>query len=332
MYTQGLDSPGTDPAAAVAPGDSAAARFQARIDADEKIEAKDWMPEGYRQTLIRQISQHAHSEIVGMLPEGNWITRAPTLLRKSILIAKVQDEAGHGAYLYSAAETLGVSREQLIDQLLSGKAKYSSIFNYPTPTWADVGAIGWLVDGAAIMNQIPLCRCSYGPYARAMVRVCKEESFHQRQGYEIMLRLANGSVAQRKLAQDALDRWWWPALMMFGPSDNDSTHSAQSMQWKIKRFSNDELRQKFVDFTVPQADFLGLKMPDPELRWDEAAGRYRFGAIDWTEFNEILQGHGPCNRERIGARRRAHAEGAWVREAAVAYAAKEQQRSRGAAA
>jgi ring-1,2-phenylacetyl-CoA epoxidase subunit PaaA len=331
MYTQGLDIAGAEPAATAAAGESAEARFQARIDAEEKIEAKDWMPDGYRQTLIRQISQHAHSEIVGMLPEGNWITRAPSLLRKSILMAKVQDEGGHGAYLYSAAETLGVSREELIDQLLSGKAKYSSIFNYPTPTWADVGAIGWLVDGAAIMNQIPLCRCSYGPYARAMVRVCREESFHQRQGYEIMLRLSHGSPAQRDMAQQALNRWWWPSLMMFGPSDNDSTHSAQSMRWKIKRFTNDELRQKFVDFTVPQADYLGLVVPDPELKRDEASGSYRFGTIDWTEFNEILKGHGPCNRERLEARRKAHADGAWVREAALAYAAKHREAA-GAAA
>ncbi len=321
MYTQGLDAPESQrPAAASSGGPEE--RFQARVDAEDKIEPKDWMPDGYRQTLIRQISQHAHSEIVGMLPEGNWITRAPSLLRKVILIAKVQDEGGHGAYLYSATETLGVSREELIEQLLSGRAKYSSIFNYPTPTWADVGAIGWLVDGAAIMNQIPLCRCSYGPYARAMVRICREESFHQRQGYEIMLRLARGTAAQRSMAQRALDRWWWPSLMMFGPSDADSKHSAQSMRWKIKRFSNDELRQKFVDFTVPQAEFLGLKVPDPELRWDAAAEHYRFGPIDWTEFNEVLKGHGPCNRERLEARRRAHAEGAWVREAALAHAAK----------
>jgi len=322
MYTQGLDGPEGQRPAQVAESGSPDARFQARIDAEEKIEPKDWMPDGYRQTLIRQMSQHAHSEIVGMLPEGNWITRAPSLLRKAILIAKVQDEGGHGAYLYSATETLGVSREELIDQLLSGRAKYSSIFNYPTPTWADVGAIGWLVDGAAIMNQIPLCRCSYGPYARAMVRICREESFHQRQGYEIMLRLARGTEAQRSMAQRALDRWWWPSLMMFGPSDGDSKHSAQSMRWKIKRFSNDELRQKFVDFTVPQAEYLGLKVPDPELRWDAGAGCYRFGAIDWNEFHEVLKGHGPCNRERLEARRAAHADGQWVREAALAYAAK----------
>jgi ring-1,2-phenylacetyl-CoA epoxidase subunit PaaA len=329
MYTQGLDS---QPDHAVSTGGAVEMRFQARVDAEEKIEPKDWMPEAYRQTLIRQISQHAHSEIVGMLPEGNWITRAPSLLRKCILIAKVQDEGGHGAYLYSAAETLGVSRDALIDQLLSGKAKYSSIFNYPTPTWADIGAIGWLVDGAAIMNQIPLCRCSYGPYARAMVRICREESFHQRQGYDIMVKLAQGTPAQRQMAQGALDRWWWPSLMMFGPSDSESTHSTQSMRWKIKRFSNDELRQKFVDFTVPQADYLGLKMPDPELRWDEAAGCYRFGAIDWSEFQDVLSGHGPCNRERLEARRRAHSEGAWVREAAAAYAEKLKTRTGRAAA
>jgi ring-1,2-phenylacetyl-CoA epoxidase subunit PaaA len=328
MYTQGLDSLGKDGERDPARDAGALERaFQARVDAEEKIEPKDWMPEAYRRTLVRQISQHAHSEIVGMLPEGNWITRAPTLLRKAILIAKVQDEGGHGAYLYSAAETLGVSRAELIDQLLEGKAKYSSIFNYPTPTWADVGAIGWLVDGAAIMNQIPLCRCSYGPYARAMVRICKEESFHQRQGYEIMLRLSRGTAAQREMAQAALDRWWWPSLMMFGPPDADSKHGAQSMRWKIKRFSNDELRQKFVDFTVPQADFLGLKVPDPMLRWDESAQHYRFGAIDWNEFEQVLKGHGPCNRERLEARRQAHEEGRWVREAAAAWAAKQAART-----
>jgi len=333
MYTQGLDNTeGNRPARGAVEDTAVAARFQARIDSEEKIEPKDWMPQGYRQTLIRQISQHAHSEIVGMLPEGNWITRAPTLQRKVILIAKVQDEAGHGAYLYSAAETLGVSRDEMIDQLLTGKAKYSSIFNYPTPTWADIGAIGWLVDGAAIMNQIPLCRCSYGPYARAMVRICREESFHQRQGYDIMLKLAAGTAEQKRMAQEALNRWWWPSLMMFGPSDADSAHSAQSMQWKIKRFSNDELRQKFVDFTVPQADYLGLKVPDPELRWDAAAGRYRFGPIDWNEFNQVLKGFGPCNRERLAARRRAHEQGAWVREAATRHAEKRQRRAAGVAA
>ena len=333
MYTQGLDSADQSPPGAPASASAELeARFQQRIDAEEKIEPKDWMPAAYRQTLIRQMSQHAHSEIVGMLPEGNWITRAPTLLRKAILVAKVQDEGGHGAYIYSATETLGVSRAELIDQLLSGKAKYSSIFNYPTPTWADIGAIGWLVDGAAIMNQIPLCRCSYGPYARAMVRICREESFHQRQGYDIMMKLARGTEAQRRMAQDALNRWWWPSLMMFGPPDADSQHSAQSMRWKIKRFSNDELRQKFVDFTVPQAEFLGLSIPDPALRFDSAINGYRFGPIDWQEFNEVLKGHGPCNRERLEARRQAHADGAWVREAAAAHAAKLAQRRPGQAA
>jgi ring-1,2-phenylacetyl-CoA epoxidase subunit PaaA len=322
VYTQGLDDSGGEKASSRTDAGAAALRFQARIDADERIEPKDWMPETYRRTLVRQISQHAHSEIVGMLPEGNWITRAPSLRRKAVLIAKVQDEGGHGMYLYGAAETLGVSREEMTTQLLAGQAKYSSIFNYPTPTWADVGAIGWLVDGAAIINQIPLCRCSYGPYARAMVRICKEESFHQRQGFEIMLALARGTAAQRHMAQAALDRWWWPSLMMFGPSDVDSKHTAQSMHWKIKRFSNDELRQHFVDVTVPQADYLELKVPDPELRWDEAAGHYRFGAIDWSEFQNVLQGEGPCNRERLAARRRAHEEGRWVREAALAHAAK----------
>jgi ring-1,2-phenylacetyl-CoA epoxidase subunit PaaA len=331
VYTQGLlDQGGKAAAAEQLPEDAALLqRFQARVDAEEKIEPKDWMPEAYRQTLIRQISQHAHSEIVGMLPEGNWITRAPTLLRKSILIAKVQDEGGHGAYLYSAAETLGISRAELVDQLLTGRAKYSSIFNYPTPTWADIGAIGWLVDGAAIMNQIPLCRCSYGPYARAMIRICKEESFHQRQGYDIMLQLARGTPGQQRMAQEALNRWWWPSLMMFGPPDTASQHTALSVRWKIKRFTNDELRQKFVDFTVPQAKFLGLSVPDPALRWDAAAGQHRFGDIDWTEFNNVLRGHGPCNRERLGARREAHEAGRWVREAAAAHAAK--QRSRAAA-
>jgi ring-1,2-phenylacetyl-CoA epoxidase subunit PaaA len=321
MYTQALDAQ-TAEAAAQLDESALEQRFLARVDAEEKIEPKDWMPARYRNTLIRQISQHAHSEIVGMLPEGNWITRAPTLKRKSILIAKVQDEGGHGAYLYSAAETLGVSRDQLVEQLLSGKAKYSSIFNYPTPTWADVGAIGWLVDGAAIMNQIPLCRCSYGPYARAMVRVCREESFHQRQGYDLMLHLAQGTAEQKLMAQEALNRWWWPALMMFGPSDANSTHTGESQRWKIKRFSNDELRQKFVDFTVPQAKFLGLTVPDPQLRWNDAKQQHEFGPIDWSEFDQVLKGNGPCNAERIAARRNAHAAGAWVREAASAYAAK----------
>ncbi len=324
MYTQGLDQRGDGKAAADRP--ELLARFQEKVDAEEKIEPKDWMPAEYRKTLVRQISQHAHSEIVGMLPEGNWITRAPTLKRKAILLAKVQDEAGHGLYLYSAAETLGVSRDELVEQLLTGKAKYSSIFNYPTLTWADIGAIGWLVDGAAIMNQIPLCRCSYGPYARAMVRICKEESFHQRQGYEIMLMLSRGTDAQKDMAQDALNRWWWPSLMMFGPGDADSKHTAQSMAWKIKRFTNDELRQKFVDVTVPQAEFLGLKVPDPDLRWNEETGHYEFGEIDWEEFYQVLKGNGPCNRERLEARQKAHDEGAWVREAAAAYADKQARR------
>ncbi|MHB1870705.1 MAG: 1,2-phenylacetyl-CoA epoxidase subunit PaaA [Steroidobacteraceae bacterium] len=320
MYTQALDAP--QPPSSPTDEHDRLERFQARIDADEKIEPKDWMPEAYRQTLVRQIAQHAHSEIVGMLPEGNWITRAPSLRRKAVLIAKVQDEGGHGMYLYSAAETLGVARGELVAQLLTGRAKYSSIFNYPTLTWADIGTIGWLVDGAAIMNQIPLCRCSYGPYARAMVRICKEESFHQRQGYEIMLTLARGSAEQRAMAQDALNRWWWPSLMMFGPSDTDSVHTAQSMRWKIKRFTNDELRQRFIDATVPQAEYLGLTVPDPQLRWDEAAGHYVHGPIDWSEFHAVLKGDGPSNRERLAARRAAHEAGRWVREAAAAYAEK----------
>ena len=306
--------------------------FQARIDAEQKIEPNDPMPAGYRKTLVRQIAQHAHSEIVGMLPEGNWITRAPTLRRKAALLAKVQDEGGHGLYLYSAAETLGVSREELVDQLLSGKAKYSSIFNYPALTWADIGTIGWLVDGAAIMNQIPLCRCSFGPYARAMIRVCKEESFHQRQGYEIMLTLCKGSDEQKAMAQDALNRWWWPSLMMFGPHDADSTHSDQSMAWKIKRFSNDELRQKFIDATVPQAEFLGLTMPDPDLKWNEEKGGYDHGEIDWEEFWRVVKGGGICNRARMKARRKAHDDNAWVREAALAYAEKTAARETAVAA
>jgi ring-1,2-phenylacetyl-CoA epoxidase subunit PaaA len=296
--------------------------FQIRIDAGETIEAKDWMPEGYRKTLIRQISQHAHSEIVGQLPEANWITRAPTLRRKAILLAKVQDEAGHGLYLYGAAETLGVSRDQLVEDLLSGRAKYSSIFNYPTLTWADMGAIGWLVDGAAIMNQIPLCRCSYGPYARAMIRICKEESFHQRQGFEIMTTLSRGTSAQRAMAQDALSRWWWPSLMMFGPPDSESPHTAQSKRWKIKLLTNDELRRRFVDQTAPQADYLGLRIPDPALGWNTATGHYDFGEIDWTEFYNVIKGNGPCNRERMRARRAAHDDGAWVSAAALEYARK----------
>ena len=300
--------------------------FEARVAADDFIEPKDWMPEAYRRTLTRQISQHAHSEIVGMLPEGNWITRAPSLRRKAILLAKVQDEAGHGLYLYCAAETLGTSREQMIEALHSGKAKYSTIFNYPTLTWADIGAIGWLVDGAAIMNQVPLQRTSYGPYARAMVRVCKEESFHQRQGYEIMIALANGTAEQKRMAQDALDRWWWPSLMMFGPPDADSPNTAQSMRWRIKRETNDELRQKFVDITVPQADFLGLKVPDPDLKWNEEKGGYDFGKIDWEEFYAVVRGEGPVAKERMKARRDAWDNGAWVREAAAAHEAKRRAR------
>jgi ring-1,2-phenylacetyl-CoA epoxidase subunit PaaA len=298
------------------------AEFQARIDAGDTIEARDWMPEGYRKTLIRQISQHAHSEIVGQLPESNWITRAPTLQRKAILLAKVQDEAGHGLYLYGAAETLGVSREQLVADLLAGKAKYSSIFNYPTLNWADIGAIGWLVDGAAIMNQIPLCRCSYGPYARAMIRICKEESFHQRQGFEIVTVMARGTPAQRSMAQDALNRWWWPSLMMFGPPDSQSPHTAESARWKIKLLTNDQLRQRFIDQTVPQADYLGLTIPDPDLQWNEETGHYQFGKIDWSEFYDVIKGNGPCNTHRLSTRRQAHADGAWVREAANAYARK----------
>jgi len=330
MYTQALN---TSEAEVVHVEDAErAAHFQARIDADDRIEPNDWMPAAYRRTLTRQISQHAHSEIVGMLPEGNWITRAPTLRRKAALLAKVQDECGHGLYLYAAAETLGSSREELVDLMLSGKAKYSSIFNYPTPTWADIGAIGWLVDGAAIMNQIPLCRCSYGPYARAMIRVCKEESFHQRQGYEIMLTLSRGTEEQKAMAQNALDRWWWPCLMMFGPPDQLSQHSDQSTQWKIKRFSNDDLRQKFVDATVPQAHYLGLTIPDTDLKWNEATKHWEYGAIDWDEFKQVLSGNGPCNRDRMAARRKAHDEGAWVREAAAAYAAKQQARRTAAVA
>ena len=299
--------------------------FQARVDAGIKIEAKDWMPEAYRKTLVRQISQHAHSEIVGQLPEGNWVTRAPTLERKAVLLAKIQDEAGHGLYLYSAAETLGVSRDQMLGDLHTGKAKYSSIFNYPTLSWADIGMIGWLVDGSAIINQVPLCRCSFGPYARAMVRVCKEESFHQRQGYDILLSLCNGTPEQKQMAQDALNRWWWPALMMFGPSDGDSPNSAQSMQWRIKLFSNDELRQKMVDQTVPQAEHLGLTVPDPDLKWNEERGHYDFGAIDWDEFYNVVRGNGPCNRDRLRTRVKAWDDGAWFREALVAHADKQER-------
>jgi len=303
-----------------------AEKFQAKIDADIKIEPNDWMPDSYRKTLIRQISQHAHSEVVGMLPEGNWITRAPSLRRKAVLLAKVQDEAGHGLYLYSATETLGVSREDTIDDLHAGKVKYSSIFNYPTLSWADIGAIGWLVDGAAIMNQVALCRTSYGPYARAMVKICKEESFHQRQGYEILTTLMNGTEAQREMAQDAMNRFWWPALMMFGPSDAESKHTEQSMRWRIKRYTNDELRQSFVDATVPQAELIGLKVPDPNLKWNESSGHYEFGDIDWDEFWQVVNGNGPCNKERIETRIKAKADGEWVREAALAHAKKMQSR------
>ena len=331
MYTQSIDlAPGADP---VRPGAASGrdAAFEAAIAQDRKVEAQDWMPEGYRKTLVRQISQHAHSEVVGMLPEGNWVTRAPSLKRKAILLAKIQDEGGHGLYLYAAAETLGVARDDLIDALLSGRAKYSSIFNYPAPSWADMGAIGWLVDGAAIMNQIPLCRCSYGPYARAMIRICKEESFHQRQGFDIMLSLARGTPAQKAMAQASLNRWWWPVVMMFGPSDKESIHSAQTMAWGIKRISNDDLRQKFIDATVPQAELLGLTIPDPDLKWNAERGHYDYGAIDWAEFWRVVNGDGPCNRERLGDRVRAHEKGAWVREAAMAHAAKQAARGQQAA-
>jgi ring-1,2-phenylacetyl-CoA epoxidase subunit PaaA len=304
--------------------------FENKIEQETKIEPGDWMPDAYRKTLVRQISQHAHSEIVGMLPEGNWITRAPSLKRKAVLLAKVQDEAGHGLYLYAAAETLGVTRESTIDDLLSGKAKYSSIFNYPTLTWADIGAIGWLVDGAAIMNQVMLCRTSYGPYARAMVRICKEESFHQRQGFESLLVLSRGSAEQKAMCQDAINRWWWPSLMMFGPRDSDSTHSDQSMKWKIKRMGNDELRQRFVDMIAEQVKVLGMTLPDPDLKWSEERGHYDFGEIDWNEFWNVVKGNGPCNRERLEARRKAHEEGSWVREAAAAHAAKKRERKKAA--
>ena len=302
-------------------------RFLDYVSAENKVEPKDWMPDEYRKTLIRQISQHAHSEIVGMLPEANWITRAPSLRSKLILLAKVQDEAGHGLYLYSAAETLGTSRDKMIDDLHSGKSKYSSIFNYPTLSWADMGVIGWLVDGAAIQNQVMLCRTSFGPYSRAMVRICKEESFHQRQGYEIMMHLSRGTQEQKEIAQDALNRWWWPSLMMFGPTDDNSPNSSQSMAWRIKRKSNDELRQEFVDKTVPQADFLGLSIPDKDLKWNSDSNQYDFGPIDWNEFYSVINGNGPCNNERIEARRKAHYEGKWVREAATAYAKKQSIRN-----
>jgi len=300
--------------------------FQKKVDEEIKIEPKDWMPDAYRKTLIRQISQHAHSEIVGMLPEANWITRAPTLCRKATLIAKVQDEAGHGLYLYAATETLNITRDELITQLHSGKAKYSSIFNYPTLSWADMGAIGWLVDGAAIINQVALCRTSYGPYARAMVRICKEESFHQRQGFEILLVLSKGSKEQKAMAQDALNRWWWPSLMMFGPKDDESPHSIQNIKWKIKRFTNDELRQKFVDMCAEQVKVLGLTIPDKDLEWNEATVHYDFGEIDWNEFKNVLAGNGPCNKERLAARVSAHENGAWVREAAAVYSEKKRSK------
>jgi len=320
MYAQALDQKDKGPS--IVEDAEKLARFEARCNAEIKIEPNDWMPAAYRRTLIRQISQHAHSEVIGMQPEGNWVTRAPSLKRKAVLISKIQDEAGHGLYLYSAAETLGASREELVEALLSGKAKYSSIFNYPTLSWADMGAIGWLVDGAAIMNQIALCRCSYGPYARAMIRICKEESFHQRQGYEIMLTLARGTPEQKEMAQEALNRWWWPCLMMFGPPDAVSEHSNESMRWKIKRFSNDDLRQKFIDATVPQGHFLGLTFPDPNLKYNEETKHWETGPIDWSEFKRVLAGDGPCNRQRMRLRRQTEKDGAWVREAARAHAKK----------
>jgi len=327
MYTQGLNVKDSGKPA-IAEDPAKLARFQAKVDAEDKIEPNDWMPESYRRTLVRQISQHAHSEIIGMQPEGNWVTRAPSLRRKAALLAKVQDEAGHGLYLYAAGETLGISREEMVDQLLTGKAKYSSIFNYPALSWADIGVIGWLVDGAAIMNQIPLCRCSFGPYARAMIRICKEESFHQRQGFEIMVTLCRGGTpAQKQMAQEALDRYWWPVLMMFGPSDKESLHTADTMKWKIKRFSNDDLRQKFIDATVPQGHYLGLTFPDPALELDENTGHWRHGEIDWSEFKRVLAGDGPCNRQRMSVRTRAHEDGAWVREAALAHAGKRAERA-----
>jgi len=337
MYTQALDLPDpSSPKSAKLQGVAAPASaeqidlqaaFDERIDADGRIEPRDWMPEAYRKTLVRQISQHAHSEIVGMLPEGNWISRAPSLKRKAILIAKVQDEGGHGLYLYSAAETLGTSRDQMLDALHTGKAKYSSIFNYPTLNWADVGVIGWLVDGAAIMNQIPLCRCSYGPYARAMIRVCKEESFHQRQGYEALLVMMKGTEEQREMVQDAVNRYWWKCLAMFGPPDTDSPNSAQGMRWGIKRLTNDDLRQKFVDATVPQAKVLGVTLPDPDLKWNEERGHYNYGQIDWEEFWATVNGNGPMNRERLATRVKAWNDGTWVREAAIAHANKQAQRN-----
>jgi ring-1,2-phenylacetyl-CoA epoxidase subunit PaaA len=326
MYTQAMDTAPKEERRALRSAEEAELerRFDARIDAGDFIEAKDWMPDHYRKTLVRQISQHAHSEIVGMLPEGNWISRAPTLKRKAILLAKVQDEGGHGLYLYAAAETLGTTRDEMVAALHSGKAKYSSIFNYPTLTWADIGVIGWLVDGAAIMNQVPLCRCSYAPYARAMIRVCREESFHQRQGYESLLTMmSHGTAAQRAMVQDAVNRWWWPSLMMFGPADKDSPNSEQSMRWGIKRVTNDQLRQKFVDATIPQADILGVTVPDPALKWNAERDAYDFGEIDWSEFWRVVGGEGPCNRERLAARNKAWDDGAWVRDAALAHARKQ---------
>jgi ring-1,2-phenylacetyl-CoA epoxidase subunit PaaA len=325
MYTQAMDTAPKEERAAIRSAQEAVLeeRFDAAIDAGGFIEAKDWMPDHYRRTLVRQISQHAHSEIVGMLPEGNWVSRAPTLKRKAILLAKIQDEAGHGLYLYAAGETLGTSRDQMLDALHSGKAKYSSIFNYPTLTWADVGVIGWLVDGAAIMNQIPLCRCSYAPYARAMIRVCKEESFHQRQGFDALhVMMKEGTDAQRAMVQDATNRWWWPSLMMFGPPDDQSPNSAQSIRWGIKRLTNDELRQKFIDATVEQAKVLGVTLPDPLLKWNEARGHHDFGPIDWSEFWRVVGGDGPCNKERLSTRVAAWDNGAWVRDAAMAHARK----------
>jgi ring-1,2-phenylacetyl-CoA epoxidase subunit PaaA len=328
MYTQAMDLPEGAATLQAVPqaADERQAQFDAKIDADRKIEPQDWMPEAYRKTLLRQISQHAHSEIIGMQPEGNWISRAPSLKRKAILIAKVQDEGGHGLYLYSAAETLGTSRDQMLEALHAGKAKYSSIFNYPTLSWADVGVIGWLVDGAAIMNQIPICRCSYGPYARAMIRICKEESFHQRQGFESLLTLMRGTQAQREMVQDSVNRWWWPVLAMFGPPDADSPNSANSMRWGIKRISNDELRQKFVDATVPQAKVLGVTLPDADLKWNDARGHWDYGAIDWDDFWNVVNGNGPCNKERLATRVKAHEDGQWVRDAALAHAAKSRSR------
>ena len=334
MYTQAMDLMAREAKPKVVKSAEDMAReeaFEARIAAGDFIEAKDWMPEHYRKTLVRQISQHAHSEIVGMLPEGNWITRAPTLKRKAILLAKVQDEGGHGHNLYAAAETLGTSRDEMTEALLSGKAKYSSIFNYPTLTWADIGVIGWLVDGAAIMNQVPLCRCSYAPYARAMIRVCREESFHQRQGYESLLTMmTHGTAAQKAMVQDAVNRWWWPSLMMFGPADKDSPNSEQSMRWGIKRVTNDQLRQKFVDATIPQAEILGVTVPDPALKWNAERDSYDFGEIDWAEFWRVVGGEGPCNRERLAARNKAWDDGAWVREAALAHARKQATKAQAA--